>query len=103
MAYAISNSPYARFPNIGDQTTTRNSWRYDANTGESISDVRAAGFFTNAGAPTSGENSTGANIGMQVGDEVLVYVASGNLLYYNVVSLINTTTGAGTIVVATFS
>lgn len=102
MTYSISNSPIARFPNIGDQGVSNNSWLYKANSGESISDVRASGFFTNAGAPTSGENSTGGNIGMQVGDEVLVLLTTG-ALYYNVVSAINSTTGAGTIVVATFS
>ncbi len=97
MTYAVSNSPYALFPNIGDKPVAYSLWRYDANSGEAITDVRGSGFFTNAGSPTSGENSTGGNIGMQVGDIVFVYLTTG-ALSVNVVSAISTTTGAGTIV-----
>ena len=97
MAYVISNSPYALFPNLSDQPIANSWWRYNANSGEAITDVRAAGFFTNAADPTVGGNPTGGNINMQVGDIVLVVLSTG-AAYWNIVSAISTTTGAATVI-----
>lgn len=89
MTYAVTNPPTV----LGVQTGAgKNLWFYSS--ADDDSTVIAAGYITNAGPPNA------ANLGMKVGDAVLIWDSTtpkGSLAF---VSAINSTTGASTMTFA---